>query len=443
MSNSAARSSWILAPLAAAFLATCGSLSTRDTDALELRPERSEDFRTERPYGFPTYGADVAVLEDLDGDGTREFAALVEHEWDGPSAGCTFVVHSGRTGAALAFGASPYRATTLRRTDAEAWLWKPDTAELAGEGHVVGLVVSGALKPQEPEAFVALFSLPSGAVLSQGIVRGTVRCIRSRDGGGGVVLETRDERTGEWVYRELGPDLRLGEAWLRSRERMIAAAENGSLKCAVLQRTDSTPQLAWSSGNDLWTRTEFGPVTTPLSGRLELQLHEAPDGSRWALVGLGDKVNLQLFDLTSSRWKRSIHRGEATGIPVEDSYSARPLSSTFLGDIDSDGCPDIALGARGSWAFCGSVFAVSGATGKRLWRWPLAAELSNPGLALALGDDWDRDGQADLVTSSSPTGSSGLAIQAGVSLGGLMLVSGRNGELLREVSEVGYPLAGQ
>ena len=65
------------------------------------------------------------------------------------------------------------------------------------------------------------------------------------------------------------------------------------------------------------------------------------------------------------------------------------------------------------------------------------------GLSLALGDDWDRDGQADLVTSSSPTGSSGLAIQAGVSLGGLMLVSGRSGELLREVSEVGYPLAGQ
>lgn len=397
----------------------------------------------ERPYGFPTYGVDVAVLEDLDGDGARDFAALIEHEWDGPSAGCTLVVHSGSTGAVLATGASPYRATTLRRTDEEAWLWNPDPAEVEGGGHVVGFVVSGALKPQDPEAFVALLSLPSGAVLSQGIVRGTVRRIRSRNGGGGVALESRDERTGEWVYRELCPDLRLGKPWLRSRERMIAAAENGRLKCAVLQRTDSTPQLAWSSGNDLWTSTEFGPLTTSISGRLELQLHEAPDGRLWALVGLGDNVNVQLFDLTSSLWKRSIHMGEVTGFPAVESSWAFPLSSTLLGDIDSDGCPDVALGARASWAFGGSVFAVSGATGKRLWRWPVGAELSNPGLALALGDDWDRDGQADLLTSSSPTGSSGLAIQAGVSLGGLMLVSGRNGELLKTVAEVGYPLDGQ
>lgn len=422
----------------------CKSAELEPSPAIELRADEPADLRSERPSGRPNFGSDVLALGDFDGDGVRDVATLITYEFGEPSSGCTVVVHSGATGEALAHGASPYRVTTMRLRSAAEWLWTP-AAGLDESGTItIGMIVAGEHEQRGAEAHAALLSLPSREVLAQGIVRGTVLPVRCRRGGGGAIVEQRDERAGEWVYRELRADLSLGDVWARSAQRVLAAAEHEGLRGIVTENASGAVQLVTGRAQGAWGSIEIPFVEgRNLANHCRiLQLYVAPDRGQWALVGMNERHSLELFDVSAARLCRTIASDGIRGLDASR-LDARGFanSAALLQDADGDGVPELAIGwPPGSMPYGGSLLGVSGAEPRELWLESFDWALWSVGTAMAVGPDWDSDGLEDVLVSSFPVDDSGLSPVHGCGWGNLLLLSSRTGESLRQIPEVAYPL---
>src|SRR5262249_28857929 len=100
-----------------------------------------------------------------------------------------------------------------------------------------------------------------------------------------------------------------------------------------------------------------------------------------------------------------------------------------IGDIDSDGMDDFAVGAPsaspGRVQDAGSVFIYSGATSKLLYRLDGTSRFDNFGAAIGGGEDVDGDGIPDVVVGAPGASPGGLR-----SAGSAFVFSGATGELL-------------
>jgi hypothetical protein len=117
------------------------------------------------------------------------------------------------------------------------------------------------------------------------------------------------------------------------------------------------------------------------------------------------------------------------------SVDAFGCALTGPGDLDSDGLPDLVVGAfRDSRepGLGGNATAFSGADGRVLWTLRGRQERSELGFSLCTLPDLDSDGVADLAVGDP------CEVQEGTNLVGLvLLVSGHSGQVLRTLGDLG------
>ena len=111
-------------------------------------------------------------------------------------------------------------------------------------------------------------------------------------------------------------------------------------------------------------------------------------------------------------------------------YDAFGASVAAADDVDRDGVPDFIVGAWGAdpngMILGGSAYAISGASGARIWTWKGEAEGDQLGRAVAGCGDVDGDGVPDLLASSPEAGPEGW-----LGAGTVYLWSGATGQLLQ------------
>ncbi|MCP3905033.1 MAG: hypothetical protein GY715_15525, partial [Planctomycetes bacterium] len=114
-------------------------------------------------------------------------------------------------------------------------------------------------------------------------------------------------------------------------------------------------------------------------------------------------------------------------------------------DVNGDGCPDVLVGAPSLSPIDprpGQVTVWSGSTGEQLWSWSGETDRDWFGFSVALAGDVDEDGHADVAV-----GAPAADVPLGENAGRVYLRSGRTGELLwandgeTALSNYGYAVA--
>lgn len=99
------------------------------------------------------------------------------------------------------------------------------------------------------------------------------------------------------------------------------------------------------------------------------------------------------------------------------------MSLCASGDLNADGVPDLIVGSPAERNFIGSAFAFSGRDGSQLWKFVGTEDNARFGSTMAMSGDIDLDGVNDAVI--------------GALSGALYFISGRTGNLIRQVRQLG------
>ncbi len=303
-------------------------------------------------------GGDVAWLQDLDGDGVRDYAASRTGVSTSPRPAAVALI-SGGSGALLREWVAPEIGDSFGAA-------LETVADIDGDG-LDDLAVSSPSRGgfAQPDPTLEIYSAASGALLRTHRASAT-------PGVGWLVARLKDVN-GD------GVDDYLSSQW------------SGLLHVVLL-----------SGATGAALRTHPTPTPNTLFGYCLADVGDL-DGDGVNDYGIGDPIDYTApitgvvyvhSGATGSLIRTLENAGTAGGI---GGYSVAPT-----GDLDGDGVGDLLMGGvAGASRTDGLLMAISSGTGVTLWSALGAPAANEPwGTAVALADDLDGDGDRDVVSSS-------------------------------------------
>jgi len=344
-------------------------------------------------------GAEVALVGDLDGDGTPEWVAARGGETpDG--ARPELLVLSGRTGAVLhdLRGAGPLNELFLQSV--------VDLGDVDGDG-VDDLAFGNSTARVDGAPNRGRVSVYSGRLGTRlHLTEGPVSF-----GAFGGALARLGDVDGDGV-----DDLVVGQIGSQDENAWLVSGATGALLGGVAGPGVGDPEFGWSvaaTGDlDGDGRPDFavgtlrrGEVTTYSANGARLRVRAGSRTFGRALADLGDLDGDGLHELAIAEASRSTvwiaaGRGDAL-VPVV--VGGTPLSLARAGDLDGDGRSDLLVGDPAAEDGAGVVRALSTRTGATL------AKLRGPhpgaafGLRVAGGADLDGDGLPEILVGAPGT----------------------------------------
>ncbi len=384
------------------------------------------------------FGHRARVIDDLDGDGERDWAVSAPLAVNGLyDVGCVLLLSS----------RSHHVLARIDGTEQHAWFgWNLDRVnDLDGDGHAE--LACGEFDWGWPSSENRTLRILSGKSAS---------CLRSFPACCAFLGD-----------RPLGDDPNEHELLLKTcfTQQVACVDESSGVRSATL----NLPFFANVAG----VRDQDNRPTNQLIGQLvghggacatfsfddpakrttlEVPLARAQDWLDGALTALrmrvgGDDVTIVgipswnnfsggvfVFSSETGRLRRQL---DVLGGAVNSKSLDTELGYDMLAvpDLDGDGSPDIVVSGPEYGLMNGIVIAWSPASGKRIWE--VAGEVfSEVGTSLDLLDDVDADGVRDLLVGG---GDHGLSHGRMKSNGSVRVLSGANGKLLDIVNEAEFP----
>ncbi len=358
------------------------------------------------------FGAVVASLGDLDGDGIPDIGVSAPLASGGNFPQGRVVVYSGAAGAQL-FQIDAY--------DPRGMCWAMASAgDLDGDG-VPEILLGTPFSAPPIGGGTRLEESPRGAPLGL------------RFGAGRALVYSGNSRAVLFVFDGEQDGAQLGHS-----VDGVGDISGDGVPDFIIGAPYADPMGRTAAGSIFVRSGADGEVIFRFDGA------NSGDYLGWAVAGVGDLDGDGVPDLLMSAPNASPGGRHRAGSVYLRSGATRELilqfdgeepEATFgstlavAGDIDGDGVPDIIIGAPGASpngrTGAGSVFVYSGATGKLLFRFDGPESFDSLGDAVAGGADVDGDGVPDIIIgapSASPAGRVGA--------GSVFVFSGATGNLI-------------
>jgi hypothetical protein len=351
------------------------------------------------------FGASVAMLDDVDGDGTPDLAVGIPFDDRGGAESGAVEVRSGKTGAVL-LAVTGDLGAQLGFAVANAGDHDGDGLADVIAGAPRARLTPGTLFGVEPVGHAYVISSADGALLkgSNGFQAG--------DRFGAAVASAGDY-DGDGIL-----DMLIGAPFASPSSGLPIPIERSGEAYVV---SGLFPQILWQGSVDA-DHAYFGTAVANLGdvdgdGYDDLAV-SAP--GRELLGPIGDHGSVEVYSQGTPLWYHA-------GSQEEQELGA---SLAPLGDVDGDGVADLAVGSpgwdAGAGANHGLASVLSGANGAELLAVE-GAEGERLGAAVAPAGDVDHDGRPDLA-AGAPGYQSPITF---LEKGAVRVFHGATGELLR------------